>query len=217
MRLGGIEPPPAVPKTATLSVKLKALIYIILKVMIYLIFYLILIFFLLVFLIIMSIYTLSLIYSSIKGSPYVATRSKRILEILENAHLKKGRLFIELGSGDGRVVREAVKQYQVKGIGIDINPLLVFWSKLICRLNSNLYKNNIVFRTENIFNTDLTKADYVYIFLMPKLIEELTPKLDKELKKGAIVISHGFPFKNWQKKLFKKLDRLPFPTYYYQF
>lgn len=183
--------------------------------MIYLILYLTFIFFLLIFLILISGYTLSLIYSSIKGSPYVATQSKRILEILENAHLKKGKLFIELGSGDGRVVRKVVKKYQVKGIGIDINPLLVFWSSLLSNLDSSQPKS-IVFQRKNIFDVDLTKADYVYIFLMPKLIEELTPKLDKELKKGAIVISHGFPFKSWQKKLFKKLDRVPFPTYYYQ-
>lgn len=183
--------------------------------MIYLILYLTLVFFLLIFLIVMSGYTLSLIYSSIKGSPYVATRSKRILEILKNADLKKGKLFIELGSGDGRVVREAVKKYQVKGIGVDINPLLVFWSSLLSNLDS-VQPKSIVFQRKNIFDVDLTKADYVYIFLMPKLIEDLTPKLDKELKKGAMVISHGFPIKSWQKNLIKKLRSAPFPTYFYK-
>ncbi len=157
----------------------------------------------------MSVYTISLIYSSIKGSPYVATRKKRIEEILSMADLKKNKTFIELGSGDGRIVREAVNLYGVKGIGIDINPLLVFWAKL-------LGHRNIEFRVENIFDTDLTRADYVYIFLMPKLIEELSKKMDKELKKGTIVISHGFPIKNWEKKLYKKIEKIPFPTYYYR-
>jgi len=44
------------------------------------------------------------------GSPYVATRKKRIEEILKEVELKKGKLFIELGSGDGRIVRTAVSK-----------------------------------------------------------------------------------------------------------
>ncbi len=172
-------------------------------------FYLAIIFFILIFLIFMSLYTLFLIYSSFMGSPYVPTKSKKVLEILKHAHLKKGKLFVELGSGDGRIVRWAVKKYHVKGLGVDINPLLVFWSKI-------LGGKNIEFKVENIFDTDLKKADYVYLFLMPKLIEKLVIKMKKELKKGAIVISHGFPIKGWEKKLYKKLNDNPFPTYYYK-
>jgi len=172
--------------------------------MLYLILYLILILSLLLFLMLMSIYTLSLIYSSIMGSPYVATRKKRIEEILKEVELKKGKLFIELGSGDGRIVRTAVRKYGVKGVGVDINPLLIFWAKI-------LGANNIKFKTENIFDSDLKQADYVYLFLMPKLIEKLALKMNKELKKRTVVISQG-----WEKRLFKKLEKLPFSTYYYR-
>lgn len=171
--------------------------------------YLAIIFSIFVFLIFMSLYTFFLIYSSVKGSPYVPTKSKKILEILKYAYLKKGKLFIELGSGDGRIVRWAVKEYHVKGIGVDINPLLIFWSKI-------LGGKNVKFEVKNIFDTDLKKADYIYLFLMPKLIEKLTFKMEKELKKGSIVISHGFPIKGWEKKLYKKLEGNPFSTYYYK-
>ncbi len=164
---------------------------------------------LLAFLIMMSIYTLSLIYSSIMGSPYVATRKQRIEEILKEAGLKKGKTFVELGCGDGRIVRSAVKKYQVKGVGVDINPLLIQWAKI-------LGKKDIQFKVENIFDTDLRKNDYIYLFLMPKLIEKLAIKMNKELKKGTVVISHGFPVKSWEKKLYKTLKRVPFPTYYYR-
>ena len=174
----------------------------------------------------MSVYTLSLIYSSLMGAPYVATRKKRIEEILKEAGLKKGKIFVEVGCGDGRIVRTAVKKYQVKGVGIDINPLLIIWARLLShsrldresdsRLRGNDNKLDIIFKVENIFDTDLRKADYVYLFLMPKLIEKLALKINKELRKGTIVISHGFPIKRWKKKLFKTLERTPFPTYYYR-
>jgi len=51
---------------------------------------------------------------------------------------------------------------------------------------------------------------------MPKLIEKLALKMNKELKKRTVVISHGFPVKGWEKRLFKKLEKLPFSTYYYR-
>lgn len=174
--------------------------------------YLLVIFLLLFFLIGVTIYTLSLIGSSFAGSPYVPTRKKEIENILKEADLKKDKLFIELGCGDGRVLREAIKKYQVKGVGVDINPLLIFWARFL----SSKIKDKAVFKVENIFDTSLKKADYLYLFLMPKLIEKLTPKMEKELKKGAIIISHGFAVKAWSKKLYKKLDSNPFPTYYYR-
>lgn len=168
---------------------------------------------LLFFLISITIYTISLIYSSLMGSPYVATKNQRIDQILENANLKKNKIFIELGSGDGRVVRRAVEKYGVVGIGIDINPLLIFWAKLL----SLKYKNKLNFITQNIFKTDLKKADYLYLFLMPKLIEKLKIKMEKELKKGTLVISHGFKIIGWEKRLIKTIKVNPFWTYYYRF
>lgn len=172
--------------------------------------------FLLFFLIFITIYTLSLIYSSLKGSPYVATKQKKAEEILKKACLKKGKVFIELGSGDGRITRTAVRKYGVIGIGIDINPLLVFWSKLLCRLTPNFPLKKISFKVENILNTDLKKADYVYLFLMPDLIKKLKIKMEKELKKDTIVISHGFKIQGWEKKLFQTIKDSPFSTYYYK-
>lgn len=177
--------------------------------MLSLILYLLVLFLLLLFLITISVYTSSLIYSSFKGSPYVATRSTKIFEILKDANLQKGKLFVELGSGDGRMVRTAVKNFGVKGIGIDINPLLIFWANI-------LGNKNIEFKVKNIFNVNLEEADYIYIFLMPDLIKKLTFKMDKELKKGAVVISHGFPITSWKKKLYKTIKSVPFPTYFYK-
>ena len=213
MRLGGIEPPPAVPKTATLSVKLKArVVYIYYTlIMIFFVTYLLLILIILAVFIFITAYTSSLSYSLVKGSPYVATEKKLIEEILDQVNFEKGVVFMELGCGDGRVVRKAVEKYQVKGIGIDVNPLLIIWARFLGRK----FSSKIFFKRKNIFDVNLQEANYLYLFLMPKLIEKLTPKMEKELKKGTIVISHGFPVKRWEKKLYKKLNQSPFPTYYY--
>ncbi len=170
---------------------------------------------LLFFLIAVSIYVIFLIYSFISGSPYVPTEFKKINQILKMANLEKKKLFIELGCGDGRVVRTAVKNYQVQGIGVDINLLLIYQAKLLALIQKIQHKIN--FYHQDIFDTDLTKADYIYLFLFPNLIKKLTAKFDKELRKNTLIISHGFKIKGWGKKLIKTLPDKPFPTYYYRF
>lgn len=183
--------------------------------MLWLIGYLTLIFSLLAFLIGITIYTLFLIYSSIMGSPYVPSKQKEVDFILSQIPFKKNTHFIDLGCGDGRVVRVAVKKYQLIGLGIDINPILIFIARIYANLSK--IKNNLEFRTGNIFKVSLNQAQYIYLFLMPELIVKLKVKFEKELKKGTIVISHGFPIIGWEKKLTKKIPHTPFPTYYYRF
>ena len=182
--------------------------------MLSLILYILAVFFLLIFLIFMSVYGLSLIFSSLMGSPYVPTHNQVILDILKEVKFRKGKLFVELGSGDARIIRMAVKKYRVNGLAVDINGLINLWAKTLVKFDKT--GKHIIFKTENIFKTDLTKTDYLYLFLMPGLLKKLVPKFDKELKKGTIIISHGFPINEYKRKMMKKVDRNPFPTYYYK-
>jgi SAM-dependent methyltransferase len=167
----------------------------------------------LVFLIAFFGFMSSLIYSHIKGSPYVPSQSKRAKKILESADLKKNGIFYELGSGDGRVSRFAAKHFGQKAYGIEVNPFLVWYSNLLTKIQN---VKNVKFVKKNIFDVDYSNTDTLYIFLMPKLISELRPKLEKELQKGSTVISHGFKVEGWDKKLVKTLEGKPFFTYYYQ-
>lgn len=182
--------------------------------MISLVLYLIVILLILIFFIFMSIYGLSLIYSFLMGPPFVPTKNKVVLDILKEVKFKKNGLFVELGSGDARIIRAAVKKYHLKGLAVDINGLINIWAKILSKLDKT--DKNIVFKTKNILDTDLRKADYLYLFLMPNLLKKLVPKFNQELKKNVIIISHGFPIEEYESKLIKKVDRKPFPTYYYK-
>lgn len=159
------------------------------------------------------LYLISLIYSSLKGAPYVPTSNKLISDILLKASMQPEKIFIELGCGDGRIVRRAVREYYVKGIGVDINRLLTINSQIQAKISG---LKNIIFKTNNIFDISLNTADYLYIFLMPKLIEKLKPKMEHELKSGALVISHGFEVNGWKSRLINQIPTKPFPTYYYK-
>lgn len=159
-----------------------------------------------------AVYTVSLLYSSFRGAPFVPTHMKEVELILNEAGMKKGQTFVELGCGDGRVTLAAVKNHGVVGYGIDINPTLIY----LCRLKARRKKvQNISFEIKSIYDIPLETADVVYLFLMPKMIETLRKNFG-ELKKGALIISHGFKIKDWDNKIEKTLARKPFPTYYYR-
>jgi len=177
-----------------------------------LILYFILLFVELVVLITVAIYGVTLLFSSVMGAPYVPTSKKRIDQILKEADLKRGQTFLELGSGDGRIVRSAVKQYGVNGIGIDINPTLTFISRFYAKKDK---LQNVMFKTQSVFDTELHKAHVIYLFLMPQLILKLLPKLS-QLPKNTVLISHGFKIEGWEKKLYKTVNTEPFSTFFYR-
>jgi len=147
------------------------------------------------------------------GSPYVPSKQKEVELILKEAELKKGKIFMELGCGDARVVRAAVVKYGVYGIGIDINPVIIFYAKILAKIQKI---KKIVLRVENIFDSKLTNADYIYLFLMPDLLIKLTPLIKPQLKKNSMIISHGFKLIGWEKYLIKTISHSPFPTYFYK-
>jgi precorrin-6B methylase 2 len=140
-------------------------------------------------------------------APYVPTKNIRIKKILKEVKLKKGQTFYELGSGDGRVVLEAAR-LGVTAFGIEQSLLRVFYSKWQAH---QLNLDNAHFIHGDIFKKDFSTADIIFIFLLPGGIQKLEPILKKNLKKGSLVITQTFHFKNWQplKKVLIKDSSVP--------
>jgi len=160
-----------------------------------------------------NFYLISLFISVFFGSPYVPTKRDVVDKILKKIKPKKGQLFYELGCGDGLLIKKAVKQYQVYGVGIDINPFFILYLKLSSMIRG---RTNPKFIHQDILKADLKNADYIYCFMMPNLLEKLRKKFDYELKENTIVISHGFKIPNWDKNLYYVLQGKPFNTYFYK-
>ncbi len=154
-----------------------------------------------------------LIYSSLMGAPYVPTKNKLLKKIFAEADIKKGQIFMDLGCGDGRIVRFAVEHFHVHGIGVDINPGLIQWARIKTAIK---HLKNCEFRVENILKTDVSKADVIYLFLLPKFLHKVIPHLEQHCKKGTVVISHGFELTDWKDKFVKMRKDKPFYTYYYR-
>lgn len=129
------------------------------------------------------------------GAPFVPSEPEVVERITTLTEIKKGDIFYELGSGDGRIVIAAALR-GAKAYGIEIDRFRVWYSRLWIRLLR--LDQDIQILHQDFFKVNLSKADVVCLFLLPKTNEKLTKKFKKELKKGARVISYGFPLIDWK-------------------
>ena len=88
------------------------------------------------------------------GAPYLPTLKKEKIEAIALLDLRKGELFLELGSGDGRRLKAMAKN-QVFCIGYELNPLLVLISKVICWKQ----RQYVTVKWTNFWNEKLPNAD----------------------------------------------------------
>jgi SAM-dependent methyltransferase len=159
-----------------------------------------------------AIYSVLLIYSWLKGAPYVPTQRKEIDDILKYAEIQQGMHFLELGCGDGRVTRRAIELYDISGKGIDVNPELIFRANFLAK-RKKLKK--AIFKVEDILTADFSTADIIYIYLFPALIDKIKNQLLNETKAHVIIISHGFKIPFLNSLLMKQRKGGKFSTYYY--
>jgi precorrin-6B methylase 2 len=127
--------------------------------------------------------------------PFVPTPPKLVDAMLAIADVKPGDVLIDLGSGDGRIVLAAVKKYGIHATGIEIDPELVRESEKTAQELGVADKARFI--NGDLFGQDLRQASIVTVFLTPGVNLRLRPKLLKELKPGARVVSRTFNMGAW--------------------
>ncbi|MBH41652.1 MAG: SAM-dependent methyltransferase [Candidatus Magasanikbacteria bacterium] len=141
-----------------------------------------------------TVFILYTLYAMVTAAPYVPTNKKQVKTMIEMAQVAPTDTVLDLGSGDGRIVLEAAPFAQ-KVIGIEINPLLYYWSIWKARK-----KNNITFLRKDLWTMDLTGVDVLTLFFMGPKMEKLKKKIQKEMKPGSRVVSYAFTFPCWEPK-----------------
>jgi predicted RNA methylase len=112
------------------------------------------------------------------------------------ADVQPNDIVYDLGSGDGRIIVMAAREFHATSVGIELNPFWVFWTRVKVALFQLRGKVNVVWG--NFFNKDLSKANIVTLYLLQGTNDQLKPKLEKECKPGTRVISHIFTFDGWK-------------------
>jgi len=161
--------------------------------------YLLLLIFLFIFIILSLFYFVTLIiflFYNIKNKiPFVPSQRKLLEEFFKIYSFEENKIFFDLGSGDGRVVFLAEKK-GLKAYGIENNPVLYFFSNFL----KKIHKSKAVFIRQDLRKAEIEKADYIYLYLLPKFLEEIEDDLFSKIKNGARVISFCFEFKKRKPK-----------------
>lgn len=119
-------------------------------------------------------------------SPWWRTNGKTARIMCRLAKISSKDIIYDLGSGDGIALITASK-LGAKGVGIEIDPLRVWISKILI-LNQGA-KDKIKIRKDNFFNIDLSEATVIFAYLIPKTLARLKPKFLKELKPGTRIVT----------------------------
>lgn len=130
-----------------------------------------------------------------RGAPYVPSGRKTIERMLDLATLKAGERMLDIGSGDGRIVIAAARR-GTAAHGVELNPWLVWWSRLQARMWG--LSSKAAFTCGNLWSFDTSDFDVVTVYGLSPIMRRLGEKLSRELKPGARVVSHGFRFPDWQ-------------------
>ncbi|MCL4200836.1 50S ribosomal protein L11 methyltransferase [Patescibacteria group bacterium] len=144
---------------------------------------------------IMAGFFLFLCLAFVTGGPFVPSSKTSVMAMVKLANLRSGQTVFDVGSGDGRVLMAAARQ-GAKAVGIEINPYLVWYTRF--RALWRPYKGKVTVLWQNLWTTDLSRADVVFVYLIPWKMADLAAKLKKELKPGALVISNSFIFPGWK-------------------
>jgi precorrin-6B methylase 2 len=120
---------------------------------------------------------------------YVPTPYDVVEKMFELAEIRPGEIVYDLGCGDGRIPVMASKKFGIRSIGFDIDPQRVRES--LDNVRTNRVENLVTIKHADIFEQDLSKADVITLYLLPRLNVKLIPQLDK-LKPGCRIVSHDF-------------------------
>jgi 16S rRNA A1518/A1519 N6-dimethyltransferase RsmA/KsgA/DIM1 with predicted DNA glycosylase/AP lyase activity len=144
---------------------------------------------------------------------FVQTPKSIVRQMLLLAGLRRGEILFDLGAGDGRILVEAAREFGARATGIEIDPERV--SRIRERLKSTGIKAGII--QADFMDVDLSSADVVAIYLSESVNAKLAPKLERELKANARVVSLDYCLPGWvpEKELITK-GALPRKLYLYR-
>lgn len=136
-------------------------------------------------------------------TPYVQTPQNVVDAMLETAKVTDKDYVIDLGSGDGRMVITAAKKRGARGFGVDLDK------RLVQLANANARKAGVAdrakFYARDLFETDLTPASVITIYLLPEVNLMARSKL-LALAPGTRIVSHDYGIGDWMPDLEYEMD-----------
>jgi predicted O-methyltransferase YrrM len=137
-------------------------------------------------------------------APYYPTPETIVEKMLQLAELKPGEKMFDLGSGDGRIVIMAAQKFGADATGVEIDEDL--WKQSMDRIKSLGLEKRARIILGDVMKQDYSSADVITVYLLPSSNDKIRPLLEKQLKKGARIVSHDFEFSGWTPDKVEHID-----------
>jgi hypothetical protein len=134
---------------------------------------------------------------------YVPTPQIVVEEMLKMAKVGPNDFVIDLGSGDGRIVITAAQKFGARGLGVDLDRVLLERAREGAKAAG--VADRAQFIEQNLFETDLSKATVITTYLLPEMNERLRPTI-LALRPGTRVVAHDYDMGEWMPDMEKVLS-----------
>jgi SAM-dependent methyltransferase len=128
---------------------------------------------------------------------FVPTPRETVDRMLQVTEVGSNDYVIDLGSGDGRIAI-AAGRLGAKALGVDLDPARIQDAQANAKRAG--VTDRVSFRQQNLFETDLSPATVLTMYLLPSINMKLRPKI-LNLRPGTRVVSHDFTMGDWKSDL----------------
>lgn len=126
---------------------------------------------------------------------YIPTPYDAVDAMLQLAQVGPDDMLYDLGCGDGRLLIRAAQRWGTRGVGIDIDPDCIQLARR--NLQAAAVTDLVSLQQANLYESDVTEATVVALYLLPHLNVRLRPRLLQQLRSGTRIVSHQFDMGDW--------------------
>ena len=127
--------------------------------------------------------------------PFIPTPEDVIAKMLDLATVKPGETVVDLGSGDGRMVIAAARDFGARVVGVELRKRLV--KECRKKVKEMGLSGQVIISRRNFKKVDLRDADVLAIYLSSYTLNLLAPKFIKELRPGSRIVNFDYPIPGW--------------------
>jgi protein-L-isoaspartate O-methyltransferase len=131
-----------------------------------------------------------------KLAPFVPSPEEVVESMLKLAEVKPSDTVYDLGCGDGRIIIMAAQKFGANSVGVELDDDL--YKQTSERIKELKLQDKVKVIHGDLLQVDLRPATVVTLYLLTSANEKLKPRLEKQLRKGARVVSHDFEVPGWK-------------------
>ena len=127
--------------------------------------------------------------------PYIPTPEDIIPKMLTLASVMPDELVFDLGSGDGRMLITAARDFRARVVGVELRRRLVRECRR--KVKELGLSDQVMITCRNFKKVSLRKADVLAIYLSSYTLNLMAPKFMNELRPGVRIVNFDYPIPDW--------------------